>query len=317
MYNVLIIGAGDIGSEYDNPKSESYLTHAHAFVDHSEFHLVGFVDPNQKAAEKAALKWNVISFQTIEEAYSKNNIDIVTIAAPDEVHYSILKELIIYKPKFVLAEKPLTLTLEEAKEVKELYDEIPVIVNFRRRFVPEIIALKESISKDKLGKFVFGTSYYGKGFYHNGSHLINLLFYLLDSDWDGFEIINTISDYKDEDPSLSVLLKDNNQNASFLIKALDHNDFTIFEFDLFFEKGRVRITDLSFEIEEYSVKKNKFFPDFRSLEKERVYRVSLEKSLMLTVDHIYNYLNKGAELLCTVDEVYSEMKFMNRIIKEV
>ncbi|MFY0631393.1 MAG: Gfo/Idh/MocA family oxidoreductase [Flavobacteriaceae bacterium] len=316
-YNVLIIGAGDIGSEYDSPLSRDYLTHAHAFTDHTGFNLIGFVDPNFESAKKASLKWNVDFFLTIDEAYSTNHIDVVSVAAPDEVHYSILKEIVKYKPNFVLAEKPLTLSVIEAKEIVEIYKRIPAIVNFKRRFIPEINSLKEKISNNNFGEFVFGTSYYGKGFKHNGSHLINLLLFLLENEWDYKEIIDRVIDYKEEDPTFSILLKDTKRETSFLIKAFNESNFSIFEFDLFFTKGRIRITDLGFTIEEHVNQKNQNFKGFTTLKKVDTYNTSLESSLLLTANHIYDHLINGTELYCTLGEVFKEMKFTEQIIKSI
>ena len=317
VYNVLIIGAGDIGAGYDSPDSPNYLTHAHAFSEHEGFNLLGFVEPNIDAAKSAALKWNTQYFLELEEAFKQgNNIDIVTIAVPDELHYSILKKIVKYYPKFVLAEKPLTLSLEEANEIVKLYKNIPAIVNFKRKFVPEIVKLKERIDNNYYGNFIFGTSYYGKGFYHNGSHLINLMFFLLGSDWNHAEMIDEIIDYKEEDPSYSLLIKNVN-DGTFLIKAMNQNDFTVFEFDLFFEKGRVRITDLGSEIKEYSVEENTFFSGFKTLEKSKRYGTQLNNSLLSTANHIYDYLNGECELLCSLQDTYREMDFMNQIIKKI
>ena len=53
-YNVLIVGAGNIGSGYDNPNSIEFLTHAHAFVNHDGFNLIGFVEPNNVVGLNAA-----------------------------------------------------------------------------------------------------------------------------------------------------------------------------------------------------------------------------------------------------------------------
>ena len=65
-YNVLIVGAGDIGSGFDNPNSTEVLTHAHAFVKHEGFNLIGFVEPNKGVALNAAKKMVNINFYNNE-----------------------------------------------------------------------------------------------------------------------------------------------------------------------------------------------------------------------------------------------------------
>lgn len=317
IYNVLIIGAGDIGAGYDTPNSNFYLSHAHAFKDHQGFKLIGFIEPNKSNAALASEKWGVDCFKSLDHAYDNFKIDVVSIAVPDEFHYSTLKEIVKYKPKFVLAEKPLTQTISQATEIINLYREIPCIVNFKRRFTPEIIALKEKIVNNYFGEFRFGTSYYGKGFNHNGSHLINLLLYFLDINWDSFEKIDSILDYKSNDPSLSILLKSSEKNCSFLIKSLDQNDFTVFNFDMIFSRGKIRITDLGTKIEEYQVEKNDVFNAYLTLKLKKSYETKLNKSLIYLVDDIYGFLTEKKPFSCNLDEVFDEMKFNNKIINSI
>lgn len=57
-YNVLIIGAGNIGAFFDMPYSKNVLTHAHAFSKVEGFNLLGFVDVDNKKAIEAANIWN-------------------------------------------------------------------------------------------------------------------------------------------------------------------------------------------------------------------------------------------------------------------
>ena len=141
-YNVLIVGAGDIGSGYDNPNSLEVLTHAHAFVKHDGFALIGFVEPNNVVGLNAAKKWSTSTFTTIREAFSENDIDVVSVAAPDNYHFEILKEIARFNPRFVLAEKPLTNTIDEAREILSIFNskKIAALVNYKRRFIPEFLS---------------------------------------------------------------------------------------------------------------------------------------------------------------------------------
>jgi predicted dehydrogenase len=181
IFNVLIIGAGNIGAFYDTPDSKNILTHAHAIKEHSGFKLVGFVDNNSERARVAAKIWKTLSFQSINEAFSKTDVDVVCVAVPDEFHYTVLKEVVFRPVKIVLAEKPITKTLFEADEIIALYKQLNVslLVNYSRRFVPEFQDVKKLIDDQSFGKYVFGNGYYGKGVLHNGSHMINLLEYLI------------------------------------------------------------------------------------------------------------------------------------------
>jgi len=76
-YRALIIGAGQIASDYDNPTDKNILTHAHAYIAHSDTELAGFFDINQKKAEEAAKKWSSIAVTDLEVFIKKKEPDIM------------------------------------------------------------------------------------------------------------------------------------------------------------------------------------------------------------------------------------------------
>ena len=94
-YNVIIIGAGQIGAFYDTPERAEILSHAHAFYKHRGFNLLGFVDVNKFKARKAAKIWGGGSYGDISSAFNNNRIDIAVVAVPDEQHGKILKQLLV------------------------------------------------------------------------------------------------------------------------------------------------------------------------------------------------------------------------------
>ena len=115
QYSVLIIGAGRIGAFFDTPQSEAVLTHAHAFSSHPGFLLRGFVDAERREAERAALLWETEAFDTVTDAFARQEIDVAVVAVPDEAHYQILLELADHPLKLVFAEKPLAKSCAEAE----------------------------------------------------------------------------------------------------------------------------------------------------------------------------------------------------------
>jgi predicted dehydrogenase len=317
IFNALIVGAGNIGARFDDPKSEYYLTHAHAYTDHPNFNLIGFVEPNHYIAENASNKWNTPSFNSISEAFNNNQIDVISIAVPDEFHFETLKNCIPFNPKFVLTEKPLTKTIQEAYEITKLFEnsKIPLSINYKRRFTPEFNQLREKISNNNFGNLLYGSSYYGKGFLHNGAHLIDLLIYFSDTNWNFHQFLDAVIDFEDSDPSYSVVLK-NETNKLFTIKSFDASLFGIFEFDLFFERGRIRITDTGLTIEEFTVNPSKIFPTYNLINLDKRYTTQLDSSLYQTIDHINKYLTKKEELKCTINEGIKVMELIDSISNE-
>lgn len=314
-YNVLIVGAGKIGAFYDSPKTKFVLTHAHAFTQHEGFNLIGFVDTNFQKANDAAKLWGTRAFLNIDEAFSSEKIDVVCNSTPDEYHYGILNEILLKDVKIVFSEKPLTKNIAEAREIvkKSRRNKIPVVVNYRRRFVPEFYNLAREIKAGKFGDFISGTGYYGKGILHNGSHLIDLL-RLLVGEVTISQIFEKTFDFTRDDPSLSAILKINSRN--FYLNGIDSNLYTIFEIDLLFSNTRLRIIDSGNKIEKHVVVTDPKFNDHKNMVVSQVISTSLDMSMYFAVDNIYRYLKGTKKLLNPTEEGFISMETTDKILHQ-
>ena len=138
IFNVLIIGAGNIGAFDDFPDSENVLTHAHAFTKHKGFNLVGFVDIDTEKAKEAAKIWNASFFETIKEAFKNYEIDVLCVAVPDEMHFPILMEILDYSFRFVFIEKPIALDTDTATGYRDAVKDSTIVnaVGFQLRYSP-------------------------------------------------------------------------------------------------------------------------------------------------------------------------------------
>ncbi len=317
QYNVFIVGAGMIGAFFDIPESEKILTHAHAFTKHAGFNLIGFFDKDIKKAQKAANIWGGNAFESINEAFSSEIIDVVSVAVPDEYHYAVLKEISKFPIKVVFAEKPLTKTVNEAKEIVQIYKEknIDVIVNYSRRFVPEFERIENNIEKGIYGEYLTGTGYYGKGIIHNGSHLIDLLRYLI-GEIDTIKPISSIQDFYPDDKSISAVLTFEN-NKPFFIQYIDCRKYTIFEIDILFERKRIRIYDSGFKIEEYDIQENKIFKGYKNIVKNAEIDTSLHNAMYNAAENIYRHLIEGQNLKCNIEDGYKTLQTSIKIKESI
>ena len=306
-FNVLIVGAGKIGAFYDNPHSNQILTHAHAFTKHKGYNFLGFVEVNKQKAKEAVLRWGGRSFVSLKQAFEENKIDIVCVATPDEHHYKALKKIASFPVKLVFAEKPLTKTLKEANSVVSIYkkNKISVVVNYSRRFVPEFNKIQENIENGIYGSFITGTGYYGKGLIHNGSHLIDLLRWFL-GEVKNFNVINSAYDFYKDDPSVAAVLTFN-KDKPFFLQYIDCKLFSIFEIDLFFKKRRILIKEAG-KIVEYRIKKHPIFKDYKTMVKVKEMNTMTLNSIYYAVDNIYEFLTKGVDLKCNLEESYKTLK---------
>ena len=130
QYKICVIGAGYWGKNHIRTLNELGL-------------LGGIVDSDQSLLENFRNKYpGVKTFVNINEVI-KENFDGFTVATPVKTHYEISKYLIEHG-KHVLVEKPITLNVREAKELKILADKqnVNLMVGHVLLFHPAIRKMK-------------------------------------------------------------------------------------------------------------------------------------------------------------------------------
>lgn len=139
------------------------------------------------------------SFSNYEKILSDSNIDVVDICTPPSTHHGMILAALKAK-KHILVEKPMTLSLNEAKEVYQAVKKsgITLCVIYNYRYFPVVAKVKKRLNKGYLGRIVtihgsglaqFPVSWtratwpyhYGGTLYDFGPHLIDLLLWLNDS----------------------------------------------------------------------------------------------------------------------------------------
>jgi predicted dehydrogenase len=314
-YRVAIVGAGRIGAMLDACQNALVLTHAHGYKACEGFEIVAFVDSSLDKAKAASALWGGAAFGSIEKLFESQSVDVVSVCLPDELHYATLLALAEKPVKFIFLEKPAVRTPAEANEVRKLYGQIPirVLVNYTRRFVPEIRSIREAIRSGNYGKFLTGTGYYGKGLLHNGSHVVDLLQFFV-GEVGNVAKISEITDSCENDPSVSALLT-MHLGGDFYLRHIDSRKFHIFELDLTFEDKRIRIRELGTIIEEYSVGDNRLFEGYRTLNKCAEYSTQYPKAMHYAIANIRNNLDHDEPLVCTLDESLETVKTCSRIMQ--
>ncbi len=106
------------------------------------FDLVGFFDADQNNAKQVSEQFGLKSFPDAVSLIEA--VDIVDIVTPTSVHFELAAEA-IKRGKHVFIEKPLTHTLEEARELIRLSEkhQVKVQVGHVERFNPALLALDD------------------------------------------------------------------------------------------------------------------------------------------------------------------------------
>lgn len=134
MLKIGVIGAGPLGE-----------IHIKLLKTISDFELVGFYDGDESLRQQVAQTFNVKSFDNVDELIS--SVDVVDIVKPTISHFDYAVNA-IKQSKHVFIEKPVTNTIEEAKQLLELAEEanVKVQVGHVERFNPAFKAALPYIS---------------------------------------------------------------------------------------------------------------------------------------------------------------------------
>lgn len=146
---VITIGAGNRGNIYGD-----YRLH---FPDQME--IVGVAEPIKERKDRYAAKHNIPKknrFVTWEHVFERPKFaDAVIISTPDQLHYGpCIKALEMGYD--VLLEKPISPTMQECLDIKNLANEKGRVVAVCHvlRYAPYFIELKEIISQGAVGELV-------------------------------------------------------------------------------------------------------------------------------------------------------------------
>lgn len=135
-----LIGAGRMGR-----------THLEAIRDSDRVMVAGVVDP--RAETRSVIRASGIpAFASLEELLAAADIDGALIAAPTDRHLELLRQVMdVGIP--VLCEKPCGLTVDEAVQCASVAADAGLVlqVAYWRRFVPDLVVLRQRILQGDLG----------------------------------------------------------------------------------------------------------------------------------------------------------------------
>ena len=207
--------------------------------------VVACVDIDCEKAQRVANILDCEWYSDLECASKNSEYDLVVIASPDHEHFSQIETTINLKnpPKVIFSEKPVCTNIHQLNKLTKLTAQLnaPLLVNHSRRLDTRYKKLKEKIKSKFLGEAIQVNAFYYNGWLHNGTHVVDTLFYLFEDqiNWNKAQYAHQ-SDYF-EDFSLHADGTFNSSGCRVSVSAFDEKYFQLLEFDLIFSKGRVRL----------------------------------------------------------------------------
>jgi predicted dehydrogenase len=131
MLKVGVVGAGHLGK-----------FHIGNWKEIAGVEFVGFYDPSDATAAEVAAKFQIKRYTDADELLDA--CDAIDIVAPTDLHFTWCEKA-IKKGKHVFVEKPLTATMDEARQIVKLVQEsgVKLQVGHVERFNPAFLSIQD------------------------------------------------------------------------------------------------------------------------------------------------------------------------------
>jgi predicted dehydrogenase len=311
-----VVGLGNIGLGYDLGSNDAarVATHARAFAHHPGYRLVAGIDPDPAARALFEQHYQAPAFADIGAILAAGvQPEVWSIAAPTLLHSQVFFDVIALRPVAILCEKPLAACVAEAEAMVTAATECgcALAVNYMRRFEPGVLSLRRLLADGALGEIYKGCAWYSKGLLNNGSHVIDLLAFLL-GDAGEVQVLESGRTWAGHDPEPDVRLAFG--AARIVLLAAREECFSQFAIELVGTGGTVRYADGGHRIEVRRALSDPALPGYRMLAGEtEALPTELKRYQWHAVDALHRHLSDGAPLNSSGDTALATLRTVDRI----
>ena len=265
-----IVGLGRIGSMLeDDTLREKPCTHAGAVAADSDCVLVGGCDLRWDRCVRFRDRWGCGDVYTeVEELLGAAKPDIVHIATPPEEHLAIVESVLGSSARLIVCEKPLAPSADQGARIAYYHSSgaIRVLVNHERRYSADYLSVKNILENGVYGELlsIAGRIYMGRTrspldmLLDDGTHLIDVVRFLTES-----ELEDVRAELLDKNGVESLFVWCSAGGAPVHMEIASGRDYVVFELDLSFSRGRIRIGNGLYE--EHRSVPSPYYEGFRSL----------------------------------------------------
>ncbi len=245
---VAIIGLGRVAQLLeDDHLREKPCTHMGAYLNRPDVDVVAGVDIDEERLKAFGLKYGVSGlYSDYRKMLDDVRPDIVSITAYATERFEMLMASIEAGVKGIWCEKAFATSLDEADRIVEAAASanIPIIVSHMRRWDASYREVKAIIDSGELGPLKSISVFWSGSLLHTGTHAFDMLrFFAGDALW-----VEGETERNPTDDHLWALKEDAGGRATIGFEGgvyaqieASTKKYFLFEFDLFFESGRLRI----------------------------------------------------------------------------
>jgi len=305
--SVLIVGCGNIAGDLDSNNldpDKAPLTHAGAYTANQHFIVKACVDISQDKSDRFASHWDIPNaYKSIDQAIQAGvGYDVISICTPTGCHYDNLIACLSLSPRLVFCEKPVTSSVKDTLKIKAAYDQAGVLlaINYSRRWDERVLSLRKEIETGERGSLRSVVAYYNKGILNNGSHLLDVLGFLV-----GEMVIKHVGhadyDFFEDDPSVCVTLEAGPDVPVLLVPGAKACDYSIFEIQMVFDNSMLLMLDGGLRWVERRACESGVFDGYRVLDSGIESQGGYLGTMSNAVANIWGALARGDSLNSSID----------------
>lgn len=323
-YKVALIGCGWIGMGAKlDPLRPAPASHAEAIHLNDRLSFCAMMDTDILASDLARNMYPMVPvFTDIQTLLTETSPDAVVIATHPDTHCQYIEICSKAGVRLVLSEKPIAHDDLSAKKVVELCEQNGTIllVNHMRRFSPMIKNFKNYINNvyvrdTAIGKPRVVTTSYDNGLYHGGTHIVDLLRFILGE----VVAVNAIQNHQvpsaADDIHVDAILQFKTCNA--MLYYINSRECAVCEMNVIGERGIIRFRDMwGCAIDVIGTVTNTDFVNHRIPDYNNAKSYINNDSLMLgTYQHLIECLDGIAIPLCDGRDALETLKVIRAIQK--
>jgi predicted dehydrogenase len=320
-YEVLIIGCGNIAGGFDVTRAPLLppLSHAGAYARHDGFRLRACVDPDSGRRQSFALRWDVAEqAANVEElGVLPGTFDVISICSPSALHHEHLLQALALRPKVIFCEKPLCFDLANTSEhIRDCHLQgTTLMVNYSRRWDQTVAEVFSQIKSGCWGRVRSVVGHYNKGILNNGSHMIDLLLWLMGP----LELVATACpqfDFLESDPTVAVLLTATEGSVPIYLNPANARDYAYFELEIVCELGVIRMESGGISWQFRDVVPSPQYFGYRTPDVSRYVDGHYLESMECAINNIYAHLRNGAPISSSAEDAFWVESLCSQIQRE-
>ena len=335
IYTAALVGTGRIGFSLGfDKKREQPASHTMALLDNKRVKIVAGADTNKENLEmwKKFVK-TAKAFDSSDEMYNyfkaHNVPDIIVVAVNEDSHFEECIKAIKARPRLIILEKPVALNSEEAEKIRLIAEEnnVPIMVNHERRFAADYNMAKNYMSQIGTLQSVRGELYSGLRIYakefeadggysllHDGTHLVDIIRFLLDEDLPEPVVTGIFKDEKNVVRNFSAHYSTKNcPDVSIYMSG--RSRFFSFGLDILGTEGRICLGNGYAKF--YKRKESKLYTGFYSLSRDHSVHVPRKTGYFSNmIQNAIDFLDGKEKLKSPLTEAISDLRALENIKKQ-